>query len=257
MNENLIFVVNLVRIFHKMIKCYVVDDELHALERICEYVEQTPDLKLIGKATDPATAFSDISQGIVPDVLFSDIDMPKMNGLELAELVGKDCTIVFTTGHADYALDAFEHEAFAYLLKPVSYPKFLKVAQRLIEHRKKNNLQHDEFLFIRGDMKGKIHRIELNDIIYLESAQNYVVITLETESVTTYMMISEMERFLPEDQFSRVHRSFIINHHRINYITPNQVIMKDGTHIPLSTSYKSAFLDKIQHRTIISERLSS
>lgn len=239
-----------------MLNCYVVDDEEHALERICDYVNQTPELRLIGSTTDPMAAVADIGRGPIPDVLFSDIDMPNLSGIELAELIGKNCTVVFTTAHAGYALDAFDQAAFAYLLKPVSYSKFLKVVQRLLELRKKNHTADDDCLFLRGDVRSKIHRVDLKEIIYVESAQNYVSIVLETEPVTSYMMISEMEKFLPEDQFSRVHRSFIINHRKINYITANQVVMKDGAHIPLSTSYKTTFLAKINPQIIISERLS-
>lgn len=237
-----------------MLTCYVVDDERHALERICDYVQQTAGLKLIGSATDSITASGFLSK-TAPDILFTDIEMPHMTGLELAQVAGKNCAVIFTTAHVDFALEAFDSNGLAYLLKPVPYAKFLKAINRVIE-LKKQATKEEEYLFIRGDVKGKMHRVELKEIIYLESAQNYVNITLENGSVTTYMMISEMAKVLPENQFSRVHRSFIINHQKISYLTANQAVMKDGTHVPLSESYKAAFLNKIQPRTLISERLS-
>jgi len=244
-----------------MLTCYVVDDEIHALEAICEYIQKTQELKLIGFTTDPLVAISDIRNGLVPDILFSDIEMPKLNGIELVELIKeKRMTVIFTTAHSQYAIDAFDLEIFGYLLKPVGYSKFLKLIQRLLLAKSITQATlpiDDKAIFIKGVTNGKLLRIELSQIVYIESEQNYINVVTEQESITAYMMISEMINYLPENQFSRVHRCFIINHFQINYISDKKIIMKNGVHIPLSNTYKENFLNKIHHQTIISGRVSS
>jgi len=243
-----------------MLNCFVVDDEFHALETMCDYVEQTPGLKLIGRSNIPTVALAEIKNGPAPDVLITDIDMPVLTGLDLAELVGEKCIVIFTSGHEGFALKAFEREGFAYLLKPVTYAKFLKVIQRLLTFNTTNDRAYREdgtdALFLKGD-EGKILRVELNEIVYIESQKNYVIVVTETETTTIYMMISEIVNYLPEAQFSRVHRSFIVSHRHINYITSKVIIMKNGIEIPVSLSFKNSLLDKLQHQIPVSKRLSS
>ncbi|MEN0054277.1 MAG: LytTR family DNA-binding domain-containing protein [Mucilaginibacter sp.] len=243
-----------------MLNCFVVDDEFHALETMCDYVEQTPGLKLMGSSNIPTEALAQIKNGPAPDVLITDIDMPILTGLDLAELVGEKCIVIFTSAHEDFALKAFEREGFAYLLKPVTYTKFLKVFQRLetfnITSEKTNKEDGTDALFLKGD-EGKMLRVELSEIVYIESQKNYVIVVTETDSTTIYMMISEIINYLPESQFSRVHRSFIVSHRHINYITHKMIIMKNGVEIPISLSFKNSLLDKLQHQIPVSKRLSS
>ncbi|WP_342647328.1 LytTR family DNA-binding domain-containing protein [Mucilaginibacter sp. CSA2-8R] len=234
--------------------CYVLDDELHSLETLAGYITQTPEVTLIGQSTDPKCALAAFNAGDVPDILFTDIDMPDLTGLEVSALLGKRCLVIFVTAYNNFAAEAYDSEAFAYLLKPVSYAKFLGTIRRAIE-QKVTVAKHEEFLFVRGENKSKTFRVDLKDIVYFESATNYVIVSTVRENITTYVMIKELADHIPEKDFSRIHRSFIINHNHIHYIHGNEVVMTNGSHLPLSSSYKESFLDKINKRTLISKRL--
>lgn len=243
-----------------MLNCYIVDDELHALNILADYVARTPNINLVGKSDDPIQALQEIND-IVPDVAFFDIEMPHLSGLELSKLVKKEISIIFTTAHPNFAVDAFDSGSYDFLLKPIKYERFLKSVQKIAEIRKSMNpeiLPHaqKDHIFIQSGFKGQMIRINLEDIIYIESLNNYIIIHLVNEKYIVYLTLKETIETLPANWFSRIHKSIIVNDDKIKSIEGNRVIIDDKTKLPIGSSYKQSFLEKIS-KNLVKRKLAT
>lgn len=235
-----------------MLTCYVVDDEFHAVELLKDYIIKTPNIELVGFNQNSLTALMEINEK-APDIAFVDIDMPLLSGLEYSNLVKKEVSIIFTTAHADYAVDAFNQNAYDFLLKPIKYERFLQTIQKVITGRLHDPAQSaarggpvkDNHIFVHCGLKGQMIRIELNDIFYIESLNNYLIFYLKDEKHIVYITLKEMLQTLPPDSFSRIHKSVIINDNRIKAIEGNQVVLNEKIKLTIGQSYKDAFLAKI------------
>lgn len=230
------------------IDCYVVDDEKHAIEALSDYINQTPGWNLVGTETRPLHAFQEItSKRVKPDVTFLDIDMPKLSGMQLSELIRPHTEIIFSTAYPSYALPAFERNALDYLLKPITYERFLKTVSRAQEILRAKKIQPvQEYFFIHSDKKSKMLKINTNEISYIQGLSNYIQLhTVSGNIHTIYISMKELSEKLPYEQFFRTHRSFIVNINQVELIQGNGVILKDKTHIPLGVAYKEEFLKKI------------
>jgi len=234
-----------------MITTIAIDDEPLALQLVSGYIEKTPGLTLSGRFDNPLDAIEFLS-GEAVDLIFVDIQMPDLTGLEFTRSLVKGPKVIFTTAYEKYALDGFKLDVVDYLLKPFSYEEFLKAvqkAQKLIRLEKMVPDQIDannEFLFLKSDYK--IKRINFNDILYIEGLKDYVKVYTQNSakavmSLTTMKLI---ESKLPGRKFMRVHRSFIVNLEKINTIERSRIIF-GKTYIPVSDQYKEKFqeyLDK-------------
>lgn len=229
-----------------MLSTYIIDDEPHAIKSLLSYIEKTPSLQLMGYNEDPLAALTHFQEtGVYPDITFLDIDMPQITGIELSQLLKDKTTIVFTTAHPGFALDAFELGITDYLLKPISYQRFLKCVQKVSEQaalkRNKGRELENDFMYVQTEGKGKLIKIFFRDIIYVESQKNYVsIFTLEKKHLT-YLTLAEIEEKLPSS-FLRISKSYIINKDKISHIEGNEVFLtalKDG--FPIGASYKEAF----------------
>jgi two-component system, LytTR family, response regulator len=225
------------------LSCYIVDDESHAIRILADYIQKTPGLSLAGSSTEPLQALAELSAGDPPDILFLDVDMPELNGLDLAGLAGGRSAVVFTTAYREYAVDAFEKRAADYLVKPVFYERFLACVQEL----RKRSFRPDsaDALFVTTGTRGKLLRVLTEDIRYIEGADSYVHIISKNEKVMTYMTLSEVLRRLPQERFSRVHKSYIVQDRVVRIIEPGQLKLEDGTVLPLGPSYRAAFYQKM------------
>jgi two-component system, LytTR family, response regulator LytT len=234
-----------------MITAIAIDDEPLALQLVSGYIEKTPGLNLVGKFDNPLDAIDFLATKAV-DLIFVDIRMPDLSGLEFTRSMVKGPKVIFTTAYEKYALDGFRLDVVDYLLKPFSYEEFLKAvqkAQRLIRLEKGAPDKIDsnnEFLFLKSDYK--IKRINFNDILYIEGLKDYVKVYTKNSpnpvlSLTTMRLI---ESKLPESKFMRVHRSFIVNLEKIDTIERSRIVF-GKTYIPVSEQYKDKFqeyLDK-------------
>lgn len=232
------------------IECLVVDDEPLAASLISSYVERTPFLHLVAQ-THSAESALEILSGNNIDLVFLDIRMPGLSGMQLARLIPAQTRIVFTTAYSDHAVEGFRVNALDYLLKPVSYDEFLEAAKRA-----KDTLT-PEITNIPAPPAPKSHilvkseyrllRIELASILYIEGLKDYVKIYIADEQnpVLSLMSIKSLEEELP-DSFMRVHRSFIVNIEKIKVIERNSIILGNRA-IPVSESYRTQFLQKIQN----------
>jgi len=233
-----------------MIRCIAIDDEPLALQQMEGYIEKTPFLELqkgFENALEAITWFQEHET----DLMFVDINMPGLSGMDFVKSLNNPPKVIFTTAYSEYALEGFRVDAVDYLLKPIGYPDFLKAAEKARERIgpktiEGSQVESDEtHLFIKSEYK--ILRINLTDIFYIEGMREYVRIHIENQKpVMALMSMKKMEAFLPKQRFMRVHRSFIVNLEKVNTIERNRIIF-DKVYIPISDQYKEAFqsfLDK-------------
>ena len=224
------------------LKCAIVDDEPLALNLMESYVKKTPFLELCGNYNSAITALNDIRNKEI-DLLFLDIQMPDLNGLEFAKMLPKNIRVIFTTAFNQYAIEGFKANAIDYLLKPVSYNEFLAAANKAVEWfnmaRQNTNIETPEsdFIYVKSDYK--LRQIRLDDIIYIEGLKDYLKIYIESDSKPILSLISmkSMEERLPSPRFMRVHRSFIVQVNKVQVIDKGQIIFGKNR-IPISDSYK-------------------
>jgi DNA-binding LytR/AlgR family response regulator len=240
------------------ISCYVVDDEAEAIALLTEYIGRTPGLELVGSSLNPLTALDKLTSAHAPDITFIDVDMRQLSGLELAGMVNWYTTIVFTTAFPEYALQAFEKEAFDYLLKPITYERFAKCIQYARRKRKlaaKNNYGiREDFFNIKSEIKGRMVKIKLDEVIYIEGAVNYIQIHTTGGKHMTYLTMKEIERHLPKPLFARIHRSFMINVNFVTVVERSRVRLANGEALMLGDYYKQRFLDLMDEHLVKTDR---
>lgn len=231
-----------------MINCYVLDDEQHSVDILKKYISQTPFLQLAGSSTDAVKAVNELVNGDF-DLLFLDIHMPEMSGIDILGILNKKTKVILTTAYTEYAVTSYEFEVIDYLLKPIGYARFLKSAQKvsaILDTASQAPPISKGYLFVRGDQKGKHIKIDYDSIDYIENVRNYVAFHCGDEKIMVLMSLKELEAQLPADQFIRIHNSYIIAINRISLIEGNQVVLKSSrqrpVHLPIGTTYKPGLL---------------
>ena len=232
-----------------MIRCIAIDDEPLALRQLAVYINQTPFLELTGLCESAAQAIKLLEKTKI-DLMFVDINMPDLSGIEFVKTLKNPPKIVFVTAYSEYAIEGFRVDAIDYLLKPISYGDFLKTANKIkswydSRYRQPEEIKSNkEFLFIKSEYK--ILRIDFNDIKYIEAMSEYIRIYLiSSKPVMTQLSMKSIEEQLPEDRFMRVHRSFIINLSKISVIERNRIVFDGSIYIPVSEQYKLKFQNYI------------
>lgn len=234
-----------------MIHCIAIDDEPLALKQMAGYIEKTPFLELEGQFESALQAIQWLQENQA-ELMFVDINMPDLSGMDFVKSMKSPPGVIFTTAYSEYALEGFRVDAIDYLLKPIGYGDFLKAAEKALERiganqREKLQVESNEnFLFIKSEYK--ILRIDLSEIKYIEGMREYVRIHIENQRpVMTLMSMKKIEAFLPPQSFMRVHRSYIVNLKKVNTIERNRIIFDGKVYIPISEQYKDPFqefLDK-------------
>ena len=236
-----------------MLNCYIVDDESHAIDVLARYIKKTDGLELAGSNEDPVKALMEVKE-VAPDIIFLDIDMPVLTGNQFSKLVSENTCVAFTTASPDHAVDAFTDNVADYLLKPISYERFLKCIGKVERSLKtaKPAVVNDEYFFIQCEMKSKLIRMSFEDISYIESLNNYVIIYHNGQKHISYITLKEICDFLPNQNFSRVHKSFIINDKKIKAIEGNQIFLTEKTEsiITIGNAYRENFLNKIMNKSL-------
>ncbi len=230
------------------INCIIIDDEPLAKKGLKEYISDIDFLVLKGEFDNPLKAAELISKGET-GLLFLDIQMPKINGIDFFKTLKNAPPVIFTTAYPQYALDGFDLNALDYLVKPVSFDRFFKAALKAREYyeiREKNSLNLPEdahgFFFIKAD--NKLIKLFFDEILFAEALQNYVVIHTAQKKYITYLTFKSVEEYLPADQFIKTHKSFIISAGKIESIEGNNI--RIGTHdIPISRNLKEFVMDKL------------
>ncbi len=232
-----------------ILNCALVDDEPLALSLLESYVNKTPSLHLVGKYSSAVQAMKDLPEHDV-DLLFLDIQMPELNGMEFSKMVSNNTRIVFTTAFSQYAIDSYRVNALDYLLKPISYIDFLQATNKALQwfELTQKSPEEKESIFVKSDYK--LVQIELKKILYIEGLKDYVKIYTEDSprAILSLMSLKAMEDLLPANRFMRVHRSFIVQKDKIRIIDRGRIVF-DKTYIPVSDSYKSVFQTFLDERS--------
>ncbi|HEY1023887.1 MAG TPA: LytTR family DNA-binding domain-containing protein [Sphingobacteriaceae bacterium] len=232
-----------------MIRCLALDDELYAAEILATYIRKVPFLELAGVTTSPLEALGKIQDGQI-DLIFLDIQMPDINGVQFARLVGNKCKIILTTAYPEYALEGYEHDVVDYLLKPISFDRFLRAVQKVSPAVQQMPVQatpsdEKDFFFIKGETKNKFVKVSYNDILYIEGLKNYISVHTKDQRHVTYLTLREIESQLPASRFIRVHKSYIVSLDKIRMIDGNLIYIDHNT-IPIGDSYRDHFYSKIK-----------
>ena len=233
-----------------ILTCAIIDDEPLAISLMESYVLKTPFLELKGTYNSAVQAMKELSEKPV-DLLFLDIQMPELSGMEFSRLVEQRTRIIFTTAFDQYAIDGYKVNALDYLLKPISYPEFLQAANKALHWFELATKPKDttDTIFVKSDYK--LLQIKLQSILYVEGLKDYVKIyTEESPSpIVSHVSMKTMEESLPPDRFMRVHRSFIVQPEKIKVIERNRIVF-GKEYIPISENYKDTFYDFLAQRSL-------
>ncbi|RDC58608.1 DNA-binding response regulator [Pedobacter chinensis] len=243
------------------LKCIVIDDDIHAINGIKSYLNTLSNVSLIKAFTDPLQALTEITGNDNVDIIFMDIDMPMISGIELSKAIRhKTNKLIFTTSHSKYAYEAFEMNASAYLLKPYTFARFAETINRLFP--KSPGLpnvsvqQEDDYFFVRNKTeKNNLIKVRYSDIVAVESLQNYVRIYTINESIVTYIALSEIKVILQGyTNFAQAHRSFIIAKNYIEKVEGHTLKMINNLTVNVGNSYREEIQDYIKEKTIKTSR---
>jgi two-component system, LytTR family, response regulator len=241
-----------------MLNCIIVDDEQSALDALAALIGQSDLLHLAKAFTSPTEALAFANQQPI-DLAFLDIQMPGINGLQLAQAMRGLCKVIFTTGHSEFVSDAYhlQDQVVDYLLKPIGLPRLMMAAQHAIRAITNQpvavtpiSLEQD-YLFVKAEQRGKWQLIDMVDIIYLEGEKNYISIHHGNQKTLVLMNMKEVEERLPPAHFVRVHKSFIVALRKVASIEGNYIALKTGrTDIPIGDTYKAQLVETIKGKTL-------
>lgn len=237
------------------LKCFITDDEEHAVDTIKKYVAQTPSLELVGVAFNGHSALDFLARNEV-NLLFLDVQMPGLSGLDILKIT--KVPVILTTAYREYAADGYEHDVIDYLLKPVSYQRFLKAVQKAVTLLSKPagpspaalaGPGERDYLFVKGD-RGIQVKINYSDIDYVEGAKNYVLFHCGKVKHITKMGLKDVEALLPQHSFARIHNSFIVAIRKITAFNGNEVVLNgprlaESIKLPISQRLKARFIGKM------------
>ena len=233
------------------LNCIILDDEPTARKGLEEHIKEVEFLNLIGSYPNPLKVDTTLLNTNV-DLIFLDIEMPKLTGIEFLKTLAQPPLVIFTTAYQEYALQGYELNIVDYLLKPVTFERFLKAVNKayVLKNSKTNSTivkpNDHEYIFIKSD--GKHEKINFDDILYIEGAQNYCIIKTKERKFLTYTSLGTLEQFLPKKSFIRIHKSYIISITKISALVGNEIKIINVS-LPVSKSYKSVLMDIINSNT--------
>ena len=224
--------------------CIIVDDDAMSRAAVKRFVERTEVLTLVGECNDAMEAQNILMREQV-DIVFLDVHMPSMNGLELIKSIEQKPFFILITGRKDYAVEAFENNVLDYLVKPIDYSRFLKAVERAVHASEKKKLLGTSYenIFVKAE-PGRLTKIKTSDILFVEALADYVMINKATEKYTVHTTMKNIEQKLPPNEFVRVHRSYIVRLDKISEIEENTLTVNKNL-IPIGRSYRSELLSRL------------
>ncbi|MDX1938976.1 MAG: LytTR family DNA-binding domain-containing protein [Saprospiraceae bacterium] len=240
-----------------MINVIIVDDEPLAQDVLETYIEKVPELQLVKKCNNAFEANEALKNNQI-DLMFLDIQMPQLTGIDFLKTLSKPPLVIFTTAYSNYAIEGFELNALDYLLKPISVDRFMKAVNKAVEQmellRKEAPIgntapveeEGPDYIFVKADKK--LVKVNFDEVIYIEGLKDYVIIRMENQRVITLQTMKSLEDKLPTSQFKRIHRSYIVNIKHIEAVVGNMVeVMEKGQakHLPVGKNYRDELLDMI------------
>jgi DNA-binding LytR/AlgR family response regulator len=239
-----------------MINCLIVDDEQHAIDILKHYIDQTPYLHLSASTTNPVEALRLLNEHNI-DLIFLDIQMPELSGIDFIKAIQGGAKVILTTAYSEFALESYELGVVDYLLKPIRFARFLQAVQKVSQGKEEGGVAaesiqpEDDYIFVKTESKGKLLKINLADIDYIEGMKNYVAIHCAGKKTLVYTSMKELEERLPQKSFLRVHKSFIIPVAKITGIEGNLLRLKDvKEEILIGESYKADLMEIIRNKMI-------
>jgi len=238
-----------------MIRCLVVDDEPLALDILEDYISKVPFLSLV-KTTTSAIEGLSLVQSDAIDLVFLDVQMPELTGIQFLKIINGKCDVILTTAYSQYALDGYELDVVDYLLKPIAFDRFYKAAQKVLQNSGNTNSsapelvsvqKNHDFIFVKTEHK--IQKIYLDDILYIEGLKDYISIFTRTERIITLQNMKKMEESLPSKSFIRVHKSYIIALGKIESIERSRIQIGEKI-IPIGDTYREYFFKQIENKNI-------
>lgn len=226
----------------KKIKCIIVDDEPLAVSLLGSYVEKIPFLDLVFSTENPIEALEFIQKNDA-DLVFLDIQMPELTGINFMKIVGDKMKYILTTAYSEYALEGYEHNVVDYLLKPISFDRFSKSVMKAQERFPVAEASEAGHFFVKSS--GQQHRINFDEILYVESIKDYVNIKTETQEYIVLDTLKSLENQLPAN-FTRIHKSFILNLDKVKSLNSKKVILISEHEISVGEMYKSNLLEKLK-----------
>lgn len=231
------------------IKVMIIDDEYPARKLLADYVSKVPNLELCKQCSDALEASAYLQTEQV-DLLFTDIQMPELSGLDFVKSMVNKPMIVFTTAYSEYAIESYDLEAVYYLLKPISFASFMKAVNKATElfnlkhsdNTNRTNQEAKDFLMVKADYK--LYRINFDDLIYIEGQSEYVTFHMVDKKITAYYSLKKLEEELPSNQFTRIHKSYIIAQKRIEAIEGNMVIIGKEK-LSIGKNYKDLLMQSL------------
>jgi two-component system, LytTR family, response regulator len=237
-----------------MISCIIVDDEQHAIDILVHYINQTPQLQLVGATTNPLEALKMVADQKV-DLVFLDVQMPELSGIDFVKALGGKAKVILTTAYSEFALEGYELDVVDYLLKPIRLPRFIQAVQKaaglIREPAAPAKESEGDYIFVKTESKGKLLKINLEEIDYIEGMKNYVAIHRGPQKTLVYTSMKELEDHLPQQHFMRVHKSYIIPLARITGIEGNMLSLKGvAEKILIGENYKAELMELIRNKMI-------
>ncbi|RZL69508.1 MAG: response regulator transcription factor [Pedobacter sp.] len=244
-----------------ILKCIAVDDEPLALDIIADYVAKVPFLELVKRTENAIEAMQLVQEGNI-DLVFLDIQMPELTGIQFLKIAGNKASYILTTAYSQYALESYDLNVSDYLLKPIAFDRFYKAVEKVRNQRQKQettavpvpepvaapvNAPIQDFIFVKTEHK--IQKIELDDILYIEGLKDYISIFTKNERVITLQNMKKMEETLPKGDFIRVHKSYIIAVDKIESIERSRIAIAGKT-IPVGDTYRDAFFKLIDAKNV-------
>ena len=230
-----------------ILNCVIIDDEPLAAQQLQSYVEKIPILHLTGVYNSAITAMKDLREGNI-QLLFLDIQVPELSGIEFAKVIKNDTKIIFTTAFPQYAINSFRVSALDYLLKPISYEDFLTSVFKAQDFFMQKYNEEERFFYVKSDYK--LQRINLDNILYIEGQKDYVRIYLENgDKIMSLMNMKALEEYLPHPEFIRTHRSYIVHMNKIDSVVRFHIMINNQS-IPISDSYKDAIQRYFDNHTV-------
>lgn len=232
----------------KMQRCLIVDDETPAIRLLESYVKKVPFLELVKSTTNPIEAIQIIEQENL-DIVFLDIQMPTITGIQLSKIVKDKVNVIFTTAYPQFALESYDLNAADYLLKPFEFERFYAAVLKIKPIKTRNEAPAD-FIFIKTDGKNNFEKVDVKDILYIESLKNYVSMHLTNKQIITYSTLKHFENELSKDRFIKIHKSFIVSIHHITKTDSLTVYLTNGSNLPIGDTYKKVFFERINNLKI-------
>lgn len=234
----------------KKLSCIIVDDEPIARKILHEFVDQVPFIDLQGKFENAVKAEAYLKTNAV-DIIFLDIEMPKVSGLQFLQKLNIESMVILTTAFPQYALEGYELDIIDYLLKPFALSRFLKAVQKAKDYHemktRTNGQLQSSYIFIKSDKR--IEKIELNDIIYAESTGNYVSIHTEEKRIIAYLTMKSLESQLQAEEFIKIHQSYLVNCAKIKAIEGNEINIGNKS-LPISRNYRDLVMRVVNQRLL-------